>query len=154
MNAIGVKMVKSEAMTRGDYNKYRGWENPVNEDPEDKGFLVRYADGYESWCPDKQFKTANLFIHGSNIVTKADVRGFIKSQEILTIGDRTTFVRVVLRNGFSIEETNSCVDVANYDEVIGTEICMEKIYDKIWDYLGFVLCWATKGLTMVDETTH
>lgn len=46
-------------MTRGDYNLYRGWKIPENENPADEGYLVKYPDGYESWCPKKQFEEAN-----------------------------------------------------------------------------------------------
>jgi len=56
---IGIKIVEAKEMTRGDYNKYRGWDIPENEDPTDKGYLVKYPDGYESWCPRKQFEEAN-----------------------------------------------------------------------------------------------
>ena len=55
---IGTKMIKAREMNRGDYNKYRGWTVPADENPEDEGYLVRYSDGYESWSPKKQFEEA------------------------------------------------------------------------------------------------
>lgn len=55
---IGTKIIKAEPMTRGDYNKYRGWQIPVDEEPTEKGYLVKYSDGYESWTPLKQFEEA------------------------------------------------------------------------------------------------
>ena len=51
-------------LTRGDYNKYRGWEMPQNENPDDEGCLVVYPDGYESWCPKAQFEEAGRPIDG------------------------------------------------------------------------------------------
>ena len=56
---IGVKIVEAKPMTRGDYNTYRGWSMPVNENPADEGYLVIYPDGYQSWCPKPQFALAN-----------------------------------------------------------------------------------------------
>jgi hypothetical protein len=56
---IGVKLIQAEPMTRGEYNQYRGWSIPENENPADEGYLVKYPDGYESWCPKKQFEEAN-----------------------------------------------------------------------------------------------
>ena len=38
---IGTKLTEAEPMTRGDYNKYRGWTIPRNENPEDEGYLER-----------------------------------------------------------------------------------------------------------------
>lgn len=55
---IGVKQIQAKEMNRGDYNKYRGWTIPENENPADEGYLVKYPDGYESWSPKKQFEEA------------------------------------------------------------------------------------------------
>ena len=52
---VGTKVIEAKPMTRGEYNKYRGWTIPADENPADKGYLVRYPDGYESWSPEKQF---------------------------------------------------------------------------------------------------
>ena len=45
---IGTKIIEAKSMNRGDYNKYRGWDIPENENPDDEGYLVKYSDGYES----------------------------------------------------------------------------------------------------------
>lgn len=55
---IGTKMIEAKPMSRGEYNKYRGWQITENENPHDEGYLVRYQDGYESWSPEKQFEDA------------------------------------------------------------------------------------------------
>lgn len=55
---IGTKMIEAKPMNRGDYNAYRGWTIPENENPADEGYLVMYSDGYESWSPKKQFEEA------------------------------------------------------------------------------------------------
>ena len=55
---VGTKQIEARPMTRGEYNIYRGWQIPADEDPNDKGYLVKYSDGYESWSPEKQFDEA------------------------------------------------------------------------------------------------
>ena len=52
---VGVKLIEAKPMTRGDYNKYRGWTIPKDEDPNDEGYLVKYSNDYESWSPKKPF---------------------------------------------------------------------------------------------------
>ena len=62
----GVKELYATELTRGEYNKYRGWETPENENPEDLGYLVEYIDGgkpnhpehrgYISWSPKDVFE--------------------------------------------------------------------------------------------------
>ena len=53
---IGTKMIEATPMSRGEYNRYRGWTIPKDENPADEGYLVKYSDGYESWSPKKQFE--------------------------------------------------------------------------------------------------
>lgn len=50
---VGVKLIEAKPMTRGDYNNYRGWTIPKDEDPKDEGYLVKYSNDYESWSPKK-----------------------------------------------------------------------------------------------------
>lgn len=54
---IGTKIVKAEPMTRGDYNNYRGWQIPADEDPMDEGYLMEYENGHEQWLPKEMFET-------------------------------------------------------------------------------------------------
>jgi hypothetical protein len=55
---IGTKLLKATPLTLGEYNKYRGWEMPKDENPDREGFLVVYSDGYESWSPEEVFTEA------------------------------------------------------------------------------------------------
>ena len=50
-----------------------------------------------------------------------------------------TYVTVRMKNGFTLRESTTCVDPANYDEEIGKKICLEKIEDKVWFLLGYAL---------------
>lgn len=63
---IGTKSVLATKMSRGEYNEYRGWTIPENEDPAKQGYLVEYVDGgkpnderhkgYISWSPRDVFE--------------------------------------------------------------------------------------------------
>ena len=55
---VGTKQIVAKPMTRGEYNLYMGWTIPLNENPKDEGYLVKYMDGYESWSPAEQFEKA------------------------------------------------------------------------------------------------
>lgn len=57
-NYIGTKRIEAEPMTRGDYNKYRGWTIPADENPEDEGYIVKYSNDYISWSPKQAFEEA------------------------------------------------------------------------------------------------
>lgn len=145
-------MIEAEPMNLGDYNKFKGWTIPDNEDPKREGYKVKYSDDYISWSPKEVFEKAYLKV-SPNPLLKSDVSispdmvdNFIKETHISTIGEKTTLVRVVLVNGFELVETSACVDAANYDESIGADICLSKIKDKIWFLLGFLLQTAKEGI--------
>lgn len=65
---IGVKLINAEPMTRAQYNVFRGWDLPSNENGDDEGYLVEYLDGgksntsthvgYVSWSPKDVFERA------------------------------------------------------------------------------------------------
>ena len=69
---IGTKIINAMPMSRGEYNVYRDWVLPTNEDGGDEGYLVEYLDGgkpnddrhagYISWSPKAQFEAAYLEI--------------------------------------------------------------------------------------------
>lgn len=71
---IGTKVIKAKPMTRAEYNDYRGWDLPVDEDGTDEGFLVEYVDGgqanhkdhdgYISWSPKDVFSRAYKPVFG------------------------------------------------------------------------------------------
>lgn len=52
LNYIGTKLIRAIPMNRLDYNQYRGWKLPEDEEGSDAGFLVEYVDGGKSNHPD------------------------------------------------------------------------------------------------------
>ena len=55
-------------------------------------------------------------------------------------------VQMVYPTGFTEFATSACVDPKNYSEEIGGDICVGKINDRLWGFLGFMLQWAKFGL--------
>lgn len=147
---IGCKLVGAEPTTRGRYNAFMGRNLPGNKD--DEGYLVEYPDGYISWSPKETFEKAYLKVDDnkdlpSGVSIGQDmVDDFIAYYDVQTMGENTTVVRCVLRNGFTIVESSSCVDPANYSVETGMKICLDKIKDKIWELLGFLLQTAWHGI--------
>ncbi len=62
----GTKRLLGTPMTRAQYNEYRGWTMPGDENPNEAGYLVEYQDGgkandsrhagYISWSPAEVFE--------------------------------------------------------------------------------------------------
>ena len=145
---LGVKLIEADVITRGEYNIFRGWTIPENENPADEGYLVKYSDDYVSWSPKKVFEKAYMPLgdpSGTRIV-EDDVNNFVVNSNISKFGDKTTVVHATLRNGFIITEASSCVDTINFDMKIGEEICLGKIKDKVWGLLGFLLQCGKSGV--------
>ncbi len=145
---IGVKLLQAKPMNLGDYNRYRGWDIPANEDPNRPGYLVKYSDTYESWSPKEIFESAFMSLGDGNDsrITQNMVDDFVGRPEVSQISPKSTLVKVTPLTGFEQFEVSSCVDPANYSQQIGEDVAMDRIKNRIWGYLGFVLQWAKYGL--------
>ena len=65
---VGTKVIYGKPMTRAEYNTYRGWDLPADENGADTGYLVEYEAkegqptnveghaGYVSWSPTDVFE--------------------------------------------------------------------------------------------------
>ena len=149
---IGTKIIQAEPAYRvsNDHAHHIIVTNPAdayaNYPDVEEGYRVRYQDGYESWSPKEVFEKAYLPLTvNPKLKTEAPsisqqmVDDFIAETWTTTMGDKTTVVRAMLRNGFEIVESSACVSAENYDENMGREICLRKIKDKVWFLLGFLL---------------
>lgn len=151
---IGTKLIEAEKAYRVDGKTVVLPDNGVPCGSKiERGYKVRYADGYESFSPAEVFERAYLPLEvNGELKTEAPsisaemVERFIDHHETVTMGGKTTVVRAVLKNGFEIVESSSCVSAENYDEKLGEEICMERIRNKIWELLGFLLQTAVGGV--------
>lgn len=149
---IGIKLIDAEPITLGEYNKFKGWTIPENEDPDSQGYKVKYSDDYISYSPKDVFEKSYLKV-GPNPNLKTDisiskemVENFIVDYETFTKKDKITIVIATLVNGFTIVESSACVDPKNYDENLGEKICKEKIINQVWNHLGFLLQCGVGGI--------
>jgi hypothetical protein len=86
---IGTKLINAKPMTRAEYNAFRGWTVPADENPADAGYLVEYLDGgkgntdtyagYVSWSPSEVFDRA---------YRKCDGMTFGQAIEALKVGQK------------------------------------------------------------------
>lgn len=63
---IGTKISGAKPMNRQEYNDFRGWDLPADEEGSDAGYIVQYTDGYVSWSPASQFEEAYRKTEGMN----------------------------------------------------------------------------------------
>lgn len=76
-----------------------------------------------------------------NTVSTHDIEKLMRDAKIetQTIGEKTTFVMVTLKNGFVLCETSSCVDPKNYDEKTGELAALNRITTRLWELEGYRL---------------
>lgn len=140
---IGFKMVEAEPMNLVDAEELLQRKiKPGHED----GYLVQYEDGYKSWSPKEVFEKAYMKVSNNNTIAETNVNDFVKGIEYQKWGDKTTIAMATLANGFIITESSSCVDAKNFNMDIGSNICKEKIYNQVWNHLGFLLQSAKEGI--------
>lgn len=91
---VGTKVVHATPMTRQAYNDLRGWDLPADENGDDGGYLVQYADGgannvdgfdgYVSWSPQDVFEKA--YTHEVTLKKTTHVDRMIK--ELVELSDK------------------------------------------------------------------
>ena len=100
--------------------------------------------GYVLSFPDtgKLFYSKIIIMETNIKVTPEEVKENMKDVLVRTVvefGKPCTYVTVRMKNGFTLRESTTCVDPANYNEEIGKEICLERIENKVWHLLGYAL---------------
>jgi hypothetical protein len=75
-----------------------------------------------------------------NKVSLSDMMAKIKSTTYTLLPNgRTTICQVTLENGFTVEGSSACVDIANYNQALGEKYSFEKTVDKMWELEGYLL---------------
>lgn len=112
---IGVKKVNARPMTRGEYNEFRGWILPENENADDAGYLIEYvnsdvqpelvgkANGYVSWSPKTVFEDsyANVSQWGAGGAVFGRIDG-----DVLHVGYGDTLEDAILASNTTIAVEN------------------------------------------------
>ena len=144
-NHIGFKMIEAEPMSECTFlSEVKGQDVSNREDRH--GYKVVYPDGYVSWSPKDVFEKAYMQVGDNNTITETNVHDFVKEIEYQPWGDKTTIAKATLTNGFVMVESSSCVDPENFNMDIGSSICKERIYNRVWHMLGFLLQSAKYGV--------
>lgn len=115
---IGVKVVNAKPMNRQEYNDFRGWQVPENENPQDEGYLIEYQDsavqpelagkanGYVSWSPKEVFeKSYSAAAEGGRVFYAKSENGSIYIGDGATLDEAKQSAEqieksAVLDNGF------------------------------------------------------
>ena len=119
--------------------------------PDDKGELT-FAEEKEDYIYSFASVTTNIIAKyfsdksiksdfKKNKVSIEEVKANMQDVFVTTIQAHdkpVTFVEVRMLNGFTVCESTTCVDPANYDEEIGKQVCLKRIEDKIFMLLGYV----------------
>ena len=107
---IGTKIIKASPMTRIEYNGYRSWDLPEDEQhlAQEAGMLVEYADtehpnvegheGYVSWSPLNVFNEAYRKISG--ITFGMAIEAMKKGMKVARAGWNGKGMYAVLMPGF------------------------------------------------------
>ena len=113
---IGTKIIHAKPMTRGEYNTFRGWPIPNDENPADDGYLVEYSDGYISWSPVKQFEEA--YKQCDNMTFGLALEALKKGLKVARKGWNGKNQFLFLVKGESLEYLTE----ANLESLVGEEI--------------------------------
>lgn len=132
---IGIKMIQA---------------SPGQKDGQD-GYNVIYPDGYASWSPKDVFEASYMPLTSPTSICQADIDSLNANMAVQDLDDKTALLKAELITGFVLYETASCVAPENYSQEIGARICSNRINEKVWFAMGFILQWAKYGLQHVAK---
>ena len=86
-------------------------------------------------------------------VTQEMVNAAIESESFIMMPSGKTMVcELMLKNGFSIIGTNSCVVKENFHEDLGKQYSRDNAVAQVWNYLGFLLQQSLHETEQTAET--
>lgn len=59
---LGIKLVDAKRMSKESFESYKNGKLPSITENQTSGYMVKYPNGYESWCPKEAFEEANRSI--------------------------------------------------------------------------------------------
>ena len=75
-----------------------------------------------------------------NRVTREGIEAKIVDKQYLVLPDgRSTLCILTLENGFTVKGFSACVDIDNFDLVMGRYIAFEDAFRQIWALEGYLL---------------
>lgn len=128
-----------------EFFKFAG--NPV--------FLVEKSFTHWGLCPNTdepilmyvEQKREDTMYNPKNSLTQEHIDSIVANSqiEVVDMGKKTTVVTLTMPNGFEITESAACVDPANYDQRMGTQVALDRIKSILWRVEGYRLHHALMG---------
>lgn len=121
---VGTQTVSAVAMTLGEYNEYRGWSIPANQNPADQGYLFENKEltsnderheGYISWLSKNEFEK---IYHPCNSLNFGDALNALKQgHKVTRSGWNGKGMWLILTKGRTIEniEPNSFYEKCGFE---------------------------------------
>ena len=128
----GRKQILARPMNRLEYNEYRGWQLPENENGVDEGFLVEYLDGGEANHPDHagyiSWSPKTVFENAYKLIDTYDQRVQLEYKELM---QKVTKLRLFIEsdNYPEIAENDQQLLQEQYKHMKGY---LKVLYTRLW----------------------
>lgn len=117
---IELKIVEAESMNLGEYNKFKGWQIPDDEDPNTEGYLVVCSDEYKTWCPKEQFEKNNRTVENMSFSHALELlkKGFKISRK--GWNGKNMYIQFNKARDFEFSELGSFLTIKNVKNTFDT----------------------------------
>lgn len=137
---IGTKLINALPMNRLEYNQFRGWELPADENGADEGYLVEYIgpgqkantpqyEGYVSWSPKDVFEAAYHPVVGMTFGQA--IEALKAGKKVTRKGWNGSKMWLVYMPPFIVEEPNERTRAHGITEAFQCD--------------GYIVMWTAKG---------
>lgn len=139
---IGTKTLHADRMNLGDYNNFRGWKIPDNENPSREGYIVCDEHGYVSWSPKEVFESAYRRTNAMNfgLATEAAKQG----KKVARAGWNGKGMYAVIMPGYPDGIEANEVTQKAHGIPAGTKL-IYRPYWQLWTAQKDVAMWAPSG---------
>lgn len=74
-----------------------------------------------------------------NTLTIEQIESTIVKELDYKLGEKTTCVLLILKNGFEVIGFSACVDPVNYNHELGKQYARSRAITKVWELEGYLL---------------
>lgn len=155
---VEVKLTEAQEMTLGEYNNFRGWTIPEDENPDKSGYIViDKTNNHLTWQPKEVFEKYNLKLNGElgvgksiyppNNLVECTTKDFVMDINVTPglFNKKRWYATAILKNGHHLsEDFDKNEDIEEEKDI---DICKIKIIRKAEEYMRFLLGLAMGGVT-------
>lgn len=144
---VGTKVVHATPLNRREYTRLRAWDLPADENGDDEGYLIEYADGgqpnvsgfagYVSWSPKDVFDASYQDLTGSSFKLPTTYVGRMQAEFDELIAKKRKLHDFIFLNAITYTDAFTALDVLEQERLKKQNSIMHDYASVLYDRIRF-----------------